>query len=79
MGGPMGGHHEPPPAAVFGSEHFTDEEAQRIQMLLERKLAPEEMATRSGGGKGQRENKTNGSAAVQTDQPRMACSGGAAC
>ena len=45
----------------------TDEEAHRIQLLLERKLAPEEMATRSGGGKG--EQKSDRRTAVQQCRP----------
>ena len=36
---------------LFGNDMFTEEESQRIQLLLERKLAAEEMGNRSGGGK----------------------------
>lgn len=38
---------------IFGNEAFTDEESARIQLLLERRLAGEEMSQRSGQGKGQ--------------------------
>lgn len=39
------------PETLFGNDQFSDEESARIQLLLERKLAAEEMATRVGGGK----------------------------
>lgn len=42
---------DPLPQTLFGNDQFTEEESARIQLLLERKLAAEEMSTRTGGGK----------------------------
>lgn len=42
---------EAAPTTLFGNDQFTEEESARIQLLLERRLASEEMSTRSGGGK----------------------------